>query len=197
MPRQPRRAAVAVGLLILLSACTSKAGNHPASVTDGQPTAQSGSSSQAAGTGSGSGSGTGSGSASLGNVVPTLSRPARSISDVQALAKSGDASRIHPFARQTQATPGCPTPNVYATVDSDVIGQALAADALAYFSRAGLLASPCAAALYLFHAKSERTDTATFTAGRVFLDENASGPKHKIEVDLGPFGVDPVFSVSF
>jgi hypothetical protein len=122
--------------------------------------------------------------------------PPTTLAEVRSFAATGDASQIHEFSSDSRGLPSCPTPNIYATVAPTLTGRQLAADALAFFVQHSLLGAQCQAALFLFHGKAENTGSG-YTAGRVFLDVNPSGPKHNLEVDTGGLGSQSSFDLNF
>jgi hypothetical protein len=95
--------------------------------------------------------------------------PPTTIAQAQTLARSGDASAIHVVKSETRPSGSCQRPNVYATVDAGLSGQALAAAELARFTDESSLTAQCGAFLYLFHSASEIA-AGGYTAGAVILD---------------------------
>lgn len=110
--------------------------------------------------------------------------PPATLADFLAFAATGDPSAIHQFDEDSVGDARCPWPNVYATVDPQLTGRELAADAAAFAVAHRMLDNPCRAALLIFHRPAENTGDG-FTAGRIFLDGNPGGKRHTIRVDIG------------
>lgn len=128
------------------------------------------------------------------SVVGAAQYPPATLQQLKALAASGDPAQIVPFKTNTEGSPSCPIPNVYATVSTAVTGRQLAADETAFFIQKGFFRNPCGAAVFVFHDRAENTGNG-YTAGRVFLDNG--GPPFNLEVDVGSTIDGPAFTLRY
>ncbi len=140
--------------------------------------------SSSGGTGS---SGTGGGNPSAAPPGPVV-YPPKTIAQAQALAITGDASAIHVARSESHPFEGCQRPNVYATADAGLRGQALAAAELARFTDESALTAKCPAFLYVFHSASEIA-AGGYTVGAVILDSGL------LEVDTGGVASGSAFEI--
>ena len=138
--------------------------------------------------------------------VTPVHYPPTTVADLHALATLGNASTIHEFHSGSVGLAGaCPQPKRGVTVDPSVTGQQLAEDLLAYFYSQGL-DSPCGSVVLAFHNQGEAKGA--YTAGRIVfevtnssgadnVDPNASNLKHTLTIDVGPFGSNQEFVVTY
>jgi hypothetical protein len=113
--------------------------------------------------------------------------PPNTLAAFRAFAATGDASKVHLTRRTSEGLPSCPKPTFYVTVSRRLTGRRLQADLSAFFMRTGLIRDHCSAFVFAFHSRRDyrahRNDG--YTAGRVALTTNASGPPLNLEVDAG------------
>ncbi len=119
--------------------------------------------------------------------------PPKTEADLHALAALGDTSAIHEFHSESVGLAVCPQPEREVTVATNLTGQKLAEDLLAYFYAQGLQ-NPCGAVVFAYHSQSESGNG--YTAGRINLDvtdsngqpntdPNATGLTYQLTLDIG------------
>ena len=122
--------------------------------------------------------------------VATASKPAfppKTLAAFRAFAATGDASEVHQVGTSSEGTSSCPESNIYVLVSPKLSGRTLEADLSAFFVQTGLINSNCQAFVFAYHSKGDYQahQDDGYTAGRVALTNNSSGPPRNLEVDTG------------
>lgn len=126
-------------------------------------------------------------SATPATVVRKAPFPPGTLAAFRAFAATGDASKVHLIRRTSEGLPSCPEPTIYVTVSHRLTGRALEADLSAFFVQSGLISNHCQAVVFAFHSRRDYRAhwNDGYTAGRVALTNNSSGPRYNLEVDAG------------
>jgi hypothetical protein len=113
--------------------------------------------------------------------------PPKTLAAFRAFAGTGDAGKVHQIGRETVGLPSCPDTDIFVAVSRALTGRALEADLSAFFVQRGLVHRHCPAFVFAFHSRRDyRAHLSNgYTAGRVALTTNSSGPQYNLEVDAG------------
>ena len=126
--------------------------------------------------------------------------PPASLAAFKAFAATGDASEITQVGFVSNGLPSCPEPTYYVTIPSSLGVRAVEADLSAFFvEKNGFASNACGGAVvFAYHSLSDYNANKGngFTAGRVIVTTNSSGPPYNLEVDAGA-DLSPTGSFSF